>query len=126
MLQVAISRYRGEETLEALDKQYWIPEAWTMRKLEKRIRYGMQCVSLAYHILTSHVHTLTHTHTHLHTRKKDLRLESEQPLYLTIDNKTVVEDSLTLKEVYNTNRHKEDKHLHVAYSSKDIADPDIS
>ena len=38
-MQVAISRYQGEETLEALDKKYWIPEAWTMRKLEKRIRY---------------------------------------------------------------------------------------
>ena len=67
--------------------------------------------------------SLIYTLTHLHARKKDLGLESEQPLYLTIDNKTVVESGLTLKEVYDTNRHKEDKHLHVAYSSKDIADP---
>ena len=124
MLQVAISRYRGEETLEALDKQYWIPEAWTMKKLEKRIRYGTQCVSLTCHTLSdspSHVQTLI-----LYSRKKDLRLESEQPLYLTVDNKTVVEGGLTLKEVYNTNRHKGDNHLHIAYSSKDITDPDTS
>ena len=63
MLQVAISRYRDEETLEALDKQYWVPETWTMSKLEKRIRYGMQCVSLTWHTLSdslSHVHTLAY------------------------------------------------------------------
>ena len=39
LAQVAISRYPGEETLEALNKQYWIPEAWTTKKLERRIRY---------------------------------------------------------------------------------------
>ena len=72
----------------------------------------------------TYTHTLTHSH--LHTRKKDLCLESEQPLYLTVDNKTVVEGGLTLKEVYNTSHHKGDKHLHVAYSSKDITDPDTS
>ena len=65
-------------------------------------------------------------YTLLHTRKKDLCLQREQPLYLTIDNKTVVEGGLTLKEAYNTSHHKGDKHLHVAYSSKDIADPNTS
>ena len=84
---------------------------------------------MACSVYLSHgIHSVTVPlmYTHLHTRKKDLRLESEQPLYLTVDNKTVVEGGLTLKEVYNTNRHKEDKHLHIAYSSKDIADPDTS
>ena len=125
MLQVAISRYRGEETLEALDKQYWVPEGWTMRKLEKRIRYGSQCVSLTCHVIHSVTVRLSHVPL-LHTRKKDLGLESEQPLYLTIDNMTVVEGYLTLKEVYDTSHHKGDKHLHIAYSSKDITDPDTS
>ena len=41
-------------------------------------------------------------------------------MYLTVDNKSVVEGSLNLKEVYDTNWHRRDMHLHVAYSSKDI------
>jgi hypothetical protein len=76
------------------------------------------------------VHTHAHCHslsfTLSHTRKKDLGLENEQPLYLTVDNKTVVDGGLTLKEVYSTNYHKRDKHLHIAYSSKDITDPNTS
>ena len=72
---------------------------------------------------TTNTHTFTHTHTHTHSHsRKDLGLKSEQPLYLTVDNKTVVEGALTLKKVYDTNWHRGDMHLHVAYSSKVITD----
>lgn len=91
-------------------------------KAGEKNKVHLACDVYVYHDIVHH----TLTHSHLHTRKKDLRLESEQPLYLTIDNKTVVEGGLTLKEVYNTSHHKGDKHLHVAYSSKDITDPDTS
>ena len=77
----------------------------------------------------THPHiVISHTHTHTLRRIKDLGLSREhKPLYLTVDNKTVVKETLTLKEVYSTSWHGgEDKYLYIAYSSKDITDPDKS
>ena len=62
--------------------------------------------------------SLSHLLTLSHTRLKDLGLPKDHaPLYLIIDNKTVVEGALTLKEVYDTRQNKGDKYRHIAYSS---------
>ena len=39
LFQVAVARHQGEETLKAINKRFWIPEEWTMKKLERRIRF---------------------------------------------------------------------------------------
>ena len=39
LFQVAVARHQAEETLKAINKKFWIPEEWTMSKLEKRIRF---------------------------------------------------------------------------------------
>ena len=65
-LKVVIKRYEGEETLKSIDKQYWVPDDWTMSRMERRIRYGCMCAVVDRHQPMSSNRALQSCAVHLH------------------------------------------------------------